>query len=39
MSTFVLKREFALQMPSNYVDVDRDEMEYVDGKNDGYVYA
>jgi outer membrane lipoprotein SlyB len=31
MSTFVLKREYALQMPTNYVDVDRDEMEYVDG--------
>ena len=31
MSTFVLKREYALAMPSSYVDIDRDEMEYVDG--------
>ena len=31
MSTFVLRREYALQMPSSYVDIDRDEMEYVDG--------
>lgn len=31
MSTFVLKREYALQMPTSYVDIDRDEMEYVDG--------
>lgn len=32
MSTFVLKREYALAMPSSYVDIDRDEMEYVDGE-------
>ena len=25
------KREYALQLPNNYVDVDREEMEYVDG--------
>ena len=31
MSTFVLRREYALQMPTNFVDVDMDEMEYVDG--------
>ena len=31
MSTFVLNRNYALQMPSSYVDIDRDEMEYVDG--------
>lgn len=31
MSTFVLKREYALQMPTSYVDIDREEMEYVDG--------
>jgi len=31
MSTFVLRREYALQMPNNFVDVDMDEMEYVDG--------
>ncbi len=35
MSTFVLKREYALQLPNSYVDVDRDEMEYVDG---GFYY-
>lgn len=31
MSTFVLKREYTLQMPTSYVDIDREEMEYVDG--------
>ena len=31
MSGFVLRREYALQLPNNYVDVDREEMEYVDG--------
>lgn len=31
MSTFVLKREYALQLPTSYVDIDSDEMEYVDG--------
>ena len=31
MSTFVLKKEYALQLPNSYVDIDRDEMEYVDG--------
>ncbi|CAM2077110.1 MAG: hypothetical protein NSGCLCUN01_01298 [uncultured Clostridium sp.] len=31
MSTFVLKREYALAMPTSYIDIDRDEMEYVDG--------
>ena len=31
MSTFVLKREYELAMPTSYVDIDRDEMEYVDG--------
>ena len=31
MSAFVLNREYALQLPNNYVEIDRDEMEYVDG--------
>lgn len=31
MSTFVLRREYDLQLPNNYVEIDRDEMEYVDG--------
>ncbi|MEG1256061.1 hypothetical protein [Clostridium sp.] len=31
MSAFALKREYALQLPNSYVDIDRDEMEYVDG--------
>lgn len=31
MSAFVLKREYALQLPNSYVDVDRNEMEYVEG--------
>lgn len=35
MSTFVLKKEYKLQLPSSYVDIDSDEMEYVDG---GFYY-
>jgi hypothetical protein len=35
MNTFALKREYELQMPTNFFDVDMDEMEYVDG---GYYY-
>lgn len=31
MSTFVLDRRYALQMPNNYVDIDQEEMEYIDG--------
>ncbi len=31
MSTFVLKRNYGLELPRSYVEVDRDEMEYVDG--------
>lgn len=31
MSTLALKREYKLVMPSNYIDIDRNEMEYVDG--------
>ena len=31
MSTFVLKKDYALQLPSSYIDIDRDEMEYIDG--------
>lgn len=31
MSTFVLKKEYALQLPNNYVEINKDEMEYVDG--------
>ena len=31
MSTFVLRREYALQMPTSYVEVDMDEMEYTEG--------
>lgn len=31
MSTFVLKKEYSLQLPSSYVDIDREEMEYIDG--------
>lgn len=36
MSTIALKRNYQLEMPNNFVDVDRDEMEYVDG---GYEVA
>ncbi|ASW42225.1 hypothetical protein [Clostridium isatidis] len=31
MSAFVLGREYELQLPNNYVEIDSDEMEYVDG--------
>lgn len=31
MSAFVLKKEYSLQLPSSYVDIDREEMEYIDG--------
>ena len=31
MSTFVLNRNYELALPSIYVDVDNEEMEYVDG--------
>ena len=31
MSTFALKRGYELQLPTSYVDMNRDEMEYVDG--------
>lgn len=31
MSTFVLKREYALQLPNSFVEIDREEMQYVDG--------
>jgi len=40
MSTFVLNKEYSLQLPSSYVDIDRDEMEYIDGGAwSGYVAA
>lgn len=31
MSTFVLNRNYQLQLPESFVDVEREEMEYVDG--------
>lgn len=31
MSAFVINRNYELQLPNSFVDVDRDEMEYVDG--------
>jgi len=31
MSAFVLNRGYELQLPNSYVDIDNDEMEYVDG--------
>lgn len=31
MSTFVLNRGYALQLPTSYVEVEREEMEYVEG--------
>lgn len=31
MSAFVLKKEYSLQLPSSYVDINREEMEYIDG--------
>lgn len=35
MSAFVLNRNYELQLPNSYVDVDREEMEYIDG---GYTW-
>ena len=31
MRAFVLKKEYSLQLPSSYMDIDREEMEYIDG--------
>lgn len=31
MSAFVLNRKYALELPTSYVDMDNEEMEYVDG--------
>ena len=31
MSTFVLKKEYALELPTIYVNIDNEEIEYVDG--------
>ncbi|SKA92194.1 hypothetical protein SAMN05428976_11911 [Clostridium sp. USBA 49] len=31
MSEFVLNRKYELQLPDSFVDIDRDEMEYIDG--------
>ena len=36
MSAFALKREYALQCTNNYADIDRDQMEYVDGWGSAY---
>jgi hypothetical protein len=34
MSSFVLNRNYSLQLPSIFVGIDREEMEYVDGGGD-----
>lgn len=39
MSAFVLNRKYELALPTSYVDVDNEEMEYVDGGWSGYVAA
>lgn len=31
MSTFVLKRNYELTLPTSYIDINNEEMEYVDG--------
>ena len=31
MSTFVLRREYALQLPNSFIEIDKEEMEYVEG--------
>lgn len=31
MSTFVLNRGYALQLPTGYVEIEKDELEYVEG--------
>lgn len=38
MSSFVLNRNYALQLPNSFVEVDREEMEYVDGGWSGTVF-
>lgn len=37
MGIFVLKKEYELQLPANYVDVEAEAMEYIDGG--GWVYT
>ncbi|SKA85141.1 hypothetical protein SAMN05428976_10748 [Clostridium sp. USBA 49] len=36
MSAFVLNRKYELQLPESFVDIDREEMEYVDGGGANY---
>lgn len=36
MSAFVLNRNYELQLPNNFVDIEKDEMEYVDGGGANY---
>lgn len=31
MGAFALQRKYELQLPSSFVDIDRDEMEYIEG--------
>ncbi|MBL4930972.1 hypothetical protein [Clostridium paridis] len=38
MSAFVLNRNYELQLPNSYEDIDCDEMEYVDGGSTVNVY-
>lgn len=42
----LLKKEYDLQLPNNYVEIEREEMKYVDGgmdradgSNDDYVFV
>lgn len=39
MNTIALNNNYQLELPTSYVDVDDDEMEYVDGGWSGYVAA
>ncbi|NKF08026.1 hypothetical protein J1C67_05400 [Clostridium gasigenes] len=39
MSTFVLKRNYGLELPASYVEVDSEEMEYVDGGGPHYGFS
>ncbi len=36
MSTFVLKRNYGLELPTSFVEVDREDMEYTEGGGTHY---
>lgn len=34
MSSYALNKNYKLQLPNSFVEIDREEMEYVDGVDD-----